>query len=121
MGPRSDNRGYVWFADPLEAHRDVLQWVHGRITVVMRLPKRLRLSQGRLQLVHGRITVVMKALGVAISEFYVWLQWVHGRITVVMSRSCRGILQHKRASMGPRSDNRGYASRIQCLVALRFI
>ena len=38
------------------------------------------------------------------------LQWVHGPITVVMMRSCR-LLSRARltASMGPRSDNRGYA------------
>src|SRR5437870_5817714 len=61
-----------------------------------------------LQWVNGRITVVMSTL-FAMSSGRTPLQWVHGRITVVMI-----IIQAARqdawvASMGPRSDNRGYA------------
>src|SRR5439155_13520618 len=37
------------------------------------------------------------------------LQWVHGRITVVMQVASVGEMAGRRASMGPRSDNRGYA------------
>jgi len=39
------------------------------------------------------------------------LQWVHGPITVVMLQSRRRTIRPIVASMGPRSDNRGYASR----------
>ncbi len=61
-----------------------------------------------LQWVHGRITVVMleKKLQKALHEL---LQWVHGRITVVMNGQEGEDCQGAEASMGPRSDNRGYA------------
>ncbi len=36
------------------------------------------------------------------------LQWVHGPITVVISRRPRRRQPAGQASMGPRSDNRGY-------------
>ncbi len=40
------------------------------------------------------------------------LQWVHGPITVVTQRQLwRGAEQEVEASMGPRSDNRGYGDR----------
>ena len=40
---------------------------------------------------------------------HAWLQWVHGRITVVMDvDSCTVTTDPTGASMGPRSDNRGY-------------
>ena len=86
MGPRSDNRGYASSASvlaPAPAYR--LQWVHGPITVVM-LPisRRSRLRRYELQWVHGPITVVMAGDAV--------------RVDVGCDR----------ASMGPRSDNRGY-------------
>src|ERR1700722_10101943 len=35
MGPRSDNRGYVSTRPPAGFASGSLQWVHGRITVVM--------------------------------------------------------------------------------------
>ncbi len=64
MGPRSDNRGYAGYG-PVVTYNDGdvwLQWVHGRITVVMDdgdgLAERWRRE---LQWVHGRITVVMLA------------------------------------------------------------
>ena len=37
------------------------------------------------------------------------LQWVHGPITVVMPRGLDGTQRRCPASMGPRSDNGGYA------------
>ena len=60
-----------------------------------------------LQWVHGRITVVigeehMQQLGEQV------LQWVHGRITVVMQIQTGPFFFANSASMGPRSDNRGY-------------
>ena len=85
MGPRSDNRGYGQRREPMTARRSTLQWVHGPITVVMHRH-------------HAR--------SVAMPE----LQWVHGPITVVM-RASTVVLRHGGlASMGPRSDNRGYAA-----------
>ena len=35
MGPRSDNRGYVRYSAEYSLNGGLLQWVHGRITVVM--------------------------------------------------------------------------------------
>ena len=94
-----------------------LQWVHGRITVVMFVPyvndvaERMASMGPRsdnrgyaerqtagpsgirsLQWVHGRITVVMKAKSVP-SSAYRQLQWVHGRITVVMTVEFTEILE----------------------------
>jgi len=62
-----------------------------------------------LQWVHGRITVVMVNARKWPGPLYVALQWVHGRITVVMRGGFNVLCQLCRASMGPRSDNRGYA------------
>src|SRR5216684_4019914 len=61
-----------------------------------------------LQWVHGRITVVM---GGTWNDQYTnfALQWVHGRITVVMRQVRADLDRAQGASMGPRSDNRGYA------------
>ena len=131
MGPRSDNRGYVTVAAADELRKATLQWVHGLITVVMKgLPHRAAWAH-QLQWVHGLITVVMAPTGHN-QEHAAGLQWVHGLITVVMvvTAHCTGNpfklqwvhglitvvmipigglynLAH-RASMGPRSDNRGY-------------
>src|ERR1043165_100898 len=41
-----------------------------------------------------------------------WLQWVHGQITVVMWPCGNPIVPRSAASMGPRSDNRGYGRKI---------
>ena len=66
-----------------------------------------------LQWVHGPITVVMAAHGAA-TEVAQKLQWVHGPITVVMVQpGMPQIVQGCRASMGPRSDNRGYGRAYQ--------
>ena len=84
MGPRSDNRGYVRpGTGPGQLYRQ-LQWVHGLITVVMGC------DAGEL------------------SARRIGLQWVHGLITVVMRSRERQRERGRIASMGPRSDNRGY-------------
>ena len=85
MGPRSDNRGYVGVMVALIVARLLLQWVHGRITVVMRRnlvwAGDLRAaSMGPRSDNRGYDGNLNTATGV-------WrLQWVHGRITVVMSK-----------------------------------
>ena len=84
MGPRSDNRGYGPVQSRQFARQDPLQWVHGQITVVM--------SPGTTE-----------------NPDPVMLQWVHGQITVVMGEGRCGADEPHGASMGPRSDNRGYA------------
>ena len=50
------------------------------------------------------------------------LQWVHGPITVVMAGDYNDLLAVSMASMGPRSDNRGYveAVRIPRRIEVRF-
>src|ERR1043165_3494152 len=63
-----------------------------------------------LQWVHGQITVVM-LFGFYWNRNDFQLQWVHGQITVVMPPDPRRPVQQDAASMGPRSDNRGYAPR----------
>ena len=59
MGPRSDNRGYVSALRRRQICLSPLQWVHGRITVVMEASLFSSARFSRLQWVHGRITVVM--------------------------------------------------------------
>ena len=41
-----------------------------------------------------------------------WLQWVHGPITVVMVQVDGSWMYQMGASMGPRSDNRGYVTKV---------
>src|ERR1043165_3871657 len=84
-----------------------LQWVHGQITVVMPLPVEDLFIHPLLQWVHGQITVVMNTRVNAANVAYT-LQWVHGQITVVMSPNRNHQGGGRQASMGPRSDNRGY-------------
>ncbi len=63
MGPRSDNRGYGGIGYRPIVSGMVLQWVHGRITVVMHRASRFTVPLSReLQWVHGRITVVMHGI-----------------------------------------------------------
>jgi len=106
MGPRSDNRGYAG-KRMMTNNPTTLQWVHGPITVVMNARVSGNALAYGLQWVHGPITVVMKA---RIDSVFLLekLQWVHGPITVVMDRCLRNRMLRLRASMGPRSDNRGY-------------
>ena len=87
MGPRSENRGYVWHDAITLSPDDELQWVHGPRTVVMGVHRRP--GEGRWQM----------------------LQWVHGPRTVVMDPSGPDDGHDRLASMGPRSENRGYDRR----------
>ena len=86
MGPRSDNRGYASTGRPQTDAGLQLQWVHGPITVVM---------------------ASVADRGAAAARR---LQWVHGPITVVMVGSPAMTADRLAASMGPRSDNRGYGA-----------
>ena len=60
MGPRSDNRGYALDERTELVVNLTLQWVHGRITVVMKDHHHNAGLHDALQWVHGRITVVMQ-------------------------------------------------------------
>ncbi len=83
MGPRSENRGYPTKQVRTLTYTAELQWVHGPRTVVMCL---------------GLFDVIVRAL----------LQWVHGPRTVVMKPQSSLVVHSREASMGPRSENRGY-------------
>ncbi len=87
-----------------------LQWVHGPITVVMWEAETLGTAEEMLQWVHGPITVVMNYRHLRNSPID-GLQWVHGPITVVMQDDEVLARRLVDASMGPRSDNRGYDER----------
>src|SRR5207248_1716366 len=91
MGPRSENRGYGLNHLTQLRFRCNLQWVHGPRTVVM--------WDGRFRGTHADCA----------------LQWVHGPRTVVMivAREVQKALAGP--SMGPRSENRGYARGMQPL------
>ncbi len=134
MGPRSENRGYGSHLGHALWTQGRLQWVHGPRTVVMFVPVEDVQRAEPLQWVHGPRTVVMMGESLAMS-FAQKLQWVHGPRTVVMSLQsmpsrhgpygfngstvrepwlCRtvnakGVAEIGDASMGPRSENRGYA------------
>src|SRR4051812_1325417 len=107
MGPRSDNRGYLTSRRP-RGSISMLQWVHGRITVVMQWVETMGVVEDALQWVHGRITVVIGTRARRTASTGCVLQWVHGRITVVIALEHAGARVVVVASMGPRSDNRGY-------------
>ena len=136
MGPRSENRGYGVHLRRCVATGRELQWVHGPRTVVMvKLtgsgPSRaIDASMGprsdnrgyvrrrgmpvirggdKLQWVHGPRTVVMARSGLDVYGHDLVLQWVHGPRTVVMSMPALSAMSAEQASMGPRSENRGYA------------
>ncbi len=87
----------------------MLQWVRGPITAVM---KEVVADPGRgaaLQWVRGPITAVMND-DLGILGTVPVLQWVRGPITAVMATDRKGKSEAAAASMGPRSDNRGYGS-----------
>ena len=109
MGPRSENRGYAAGCSVKTACCAKLQWVHGPRTVVMRTVH-LSSCAGRcsfngstvrepwlcLNLTHGSLIIMCGFNGSTVRE--PWLcrsSWP----TVPNARS---------ASMGPRSENRGY-------------
>ena len=63
-----------------------------------------------LQWVHGLRTVVMSVVTAPGIVGLPMLQWVHGLRTVVMGKAKAKVMGlTSRASMGPRSENRGYA------------
>ena len=113
-----------------------LQWVHGPRTVVMEGEGDKPPVPPELQWVHGPRTVVMRPRRSFSALISAELQWVHGPRTVVMghrrmdrhfpipgfngstvrepwlceqSQYATGAMPW--ASMGPRSENRGYAGR----------
>ncbi len=111
MGPRSENRGYARACASKSFHnKTMLQWVHGPRTVVM--PFAHRLGSPRHVSFNGstvREPWLCVARGACSRQSQGRLQWVHGPRTVVMPRGCMAIdLQYTHASMGPRSENRGY-------------
>src|SRR5579884_1464054 len=109
MGPRSENRGYGLAVRIGVQEVLALQWVHGRRTVVMSAYWGRTPATFWLQWVHGRRTVVMLGnFQVTPPQALVKLQWVHGRRTVVMARGIEEREAVSSASMGPRSENRGY-------------
>src|SRR5947199_129954 len=107
MGPRSGDRGYGPLIRTRANGYTLLQWVHGRVTVVMAAVKRRTPNRSQLQWVHGRVTVVMCLVPFRLMQDAVLLQWVHGRGDrgyAVVSSMARRL---KDASMGPRSGDRG--------------
>ncbi len=96
-------------SDEAKPYQELLQWVHGPRTVVMsRVMTTARtLTDPRLQWVHGPRTVVMQDRQGG-SKAGQGLQWVHGPRTVVMRGWERPLVKTWLASMGPRSENRGY-------------
>ncbi len=108
MGPRSENRGYHPGPLLLQHLCYRLQWVHGPRTVVIRAI-RAGLSAGdELQWVHGPRTVVIHSRASFPTQGGESLQWVHGPRTVVIMSAGGERGATKKASMGPRSENRGY-------------
>ena len=92
MGPPSDNRGYVIERRHCGMMSCRLQWVHGRITVVM------------VYLSSTPAAQVAASMGPRSDN--------RGYAPVRPDRSGAG-----RASMGPRSDNGGYVRRIsRCII-----
>ncbi len=140
MGPRSENRGY--YHPPLPGARwwASLQWVHGPRTVVIHIaleregvrpvgfngstvrePWLFRPVQSpfctglQLQWVHGPRTVVIRTSRPSASEPPKALQWVHGPRTVVIRARPAILPPPDAASMGPRSENRGYSIHPRCV------
>ena len=89
MGPRSDNRGYAFIPWPSILFVSRLQWVHGRITVVMQ-----HHLDGDWQLRRASMGPRSDNRG------YAGQQTAEPPLAV-------------QASMGPRSDNRGYGRQLQ--------
>ncbi len=110
MGPPSDNGGYAGLDGAAKHAQAWLQWVHRLITVVMPSPPPSpRAGVAVLQWVHRLITVVMDSCAEKHKQKQRELQWVHRLITVVMVEVARSRGSRAGASMGPPSDNGGYA------------
>src|SRR5581483_8239442 len=85
MGPRSDNRGCDQVPAAPLVPLGLLQWVHGRITVVVAATIIARPGSGSASMgprSDNRGCADPTFPGVAPMAT---LQWVHGRITVVVS------------------------------------
>ncbi len=109
MGPRSENRGYD--ATDRIAHKPedaVSMGPRSENRGYARPSARTCWPASQFQWVHGQRTVVMTADLRAVAE-YAAFQWVHGQRTVVMREAPAGAQPALRVSMGPRSENRGYA------------
>ncbi len=132
-------RPWLWrSAYPSDDDEMRLQWVHGPQTVVMIWYSDGNLYAEVLQWVHGPQTVVMFDIackriegarrfnGSTVLRPWLWvskshsartineLQWVHGPQTVVMFKNASAEHRLSRASMGPRSSDRGYAPSNRC-------
>ena len=90
MGPRSENRGYGLVPHRAGAHHGGLQWVHGPRTVVM--PCQTCGASPE----HPRFN------GSTVREPWLCVLDQHRR------------LHPAHASMGPRSENRGYEREVEC-------
>src|SRR5581483_3523713 len=86
-----------------------LQWVRGpRTAVMLSLSAVILRIESWLQWVRGPRTAVMSLpIWMLVDENT--LQWVRGPRTAVMRTDRRSALERPGASMGPRSENRGYA------------
>ena len=119
MGPRSENRGYA-LSDCLRLAATCVQWVHGPRTVVM-VQSDHRPASAKAGFNGSTVRepwLCMVYHGPSWDQ-YMELQWVHGPRTVVMLTSVRWIALPIAASMGPRSENRGYDFSLEQANALR--
>src|SRR5579871_1174370 len=94
MGPRSDNRGYQSQAGRRKACPKASMGPRSDNRGYQKSGGTSLPTPMRLQWVHGRMTVVIVNVEVIKGENW-WLQWVHGRITVVISEIRRGELLGK--------------------------
>ncbi len=74
-------------------------------------------TSSALQWVHGPRTVVI-SISMRMSPLSTRLQWVHGPRTVVIAADVETYYEIYRASMGPRSENRGYSRMWYILVRI---
>ena len=132
MGPRSENRGYKAIAAITKAEQPCFNGSTVREPWLFCDTSMSKDAKKKLQWVHGPRTVVMsRDLGSVQDEIGFngstvrepWLssvlckgssrarplQWVHGPRTVVMGIRKALLGLSREASMGPRSENRGYA------------
>ncbi len=106
MEPRSFNRGDCQRFFPKMPAFSLLQWSHGRLTVVTLDGLHDMDLSNTLQWSHGRLTVVTQG-GKTRAYVTFTLQWSHGRLTVVTHRPEVHRGPGDQASMEPRSFNRG--------------
>ncbi len=113
MEPRSFNRGDGRYYYNADTNEELLQWSHGRLTVVTTSIRMTSSILPKLQWSHGRLTVVTAGV----------LQYGHLRFMASMEpRSFNRGDPHgpqvdvrgRLASMEPRSFNRGDASPGAC-------